>query len=219
MPAFRRSCTSVEQVAVDPDGLLAEREELARLDGDVPELRGRRGERLARVRVVERGRFGIRFGRSALRAQPSPHIELPRHAEEGGRAAERAVVAIVGGRGAELHADPRQEPAIRRRSPFAGRWRPCAAATRRSGLFAIASATSASSVASLNDFNQSFVNSPPPGSARHAGGMRVAFGNAWSTTSVCVGGALSAQPATHHRRDEKGGAHHPENGYSQLYHV
>src|SRR4030095_11465820 len=49
-----------------------------------------------------------------------------------------------------------------------------AAAPRRSGLFAIASVTSASSVGSLNDFNQSLVNSPLAGSARQAGGMRVA---------------------------------------------
>ena len=71
-----------EQVAVDPDRLLAEREELARLDREVPELRRRRGERLARVGVVERDRLRVRLGGRALRAQPPPHVELPRHADD-----------------------------------------------------------------------------------------------------------------------------------------
>ena len=82
-----------KQIAVDLDGLLAQHQELARLDREVPELGGGRGERLARVGVVERGRLRVRLGRRALRAQPAPHVELPRHAEEGGRAAEAAVVA------------------------------------------------------------------------------------------------------------------------------
>jgi hypothetical protein len=70
------------------------------------------------------------------------------------------------------------------------------AAARRSRLFAIASATIASSTGSSNDFTQSFVTSPPRESARQAGGIRVSFGNASSTTSGWAGEVFSAQPAS-----------------------
>ena len=90
------------------DGPLAECQELARFDGEIPELCRRRGERLARVRVVERDRFRVGLGGGALRAQPPPHVDLPRYAEKGGRAVERPVIEVLGAGCAELHADPWQ---------------------------------------------------------------------------------------------------------------
>ena len=114
----------LEQVAVDLHRLLAQREELARLDGDIPELRRRRRQRLARVRVVERGGFCVGLRGRALRAQPSPDVELPRHAEEGGRAAEAAAVLVVGDVGARAARRPTAAAATRPRPPSAARWRP-----------------------------------------------------------------------------------------------
>lgn len=64
-----------------------------------------------------------------------------------------------------------------------------AAAARRSGLLAIASATMASSTGSLNAFSQSLLTASALAVARHAGAMRVVLGSACPTVSLCVGGA------------------------------
>ena len=95
MPALRRISHQLEQLAVDTDRLLGERHELARLDGEIPALRHRRGERLARIGVVQRGRLVARLGGRALRAQPAPDVELPGDADVGRLAVDVAVVILV----------------------------------------------------------------------------------------------------------------------------
>jgi hypothetical protein len=205
-----------EKIAVDLDRLFAQHQKLACLDGEIPELRRRRGERLARVGVVERGRFRIRLGCGALRPQPAPQIDFPRRTDESGVAGKRGVIQVVGGVGAELHADRRQESRpdddhrlpgdddIGRRHPqvrvvadgFGNeRFECCVVERLQPGV---------------RQFTAARIGTPR---RRNVRGCRQRL-----VDDVLVRGRrLQGAASEHCDCNEYGGTHQPENGYNQLY--
>ena len=93
------------------------------------------------------------------------------------------------------------------------------AAARRSGLWAIASVTMASSTGSLKAFSQSLPVSPPRASARH-GQWDARVARRRLTNDVGVRRRRLQRAAGEHRcGDEECESHQPENGYSHLYQV
>ena len=197
MPALRRNCTSDEQVAVDRDRLLVERHAAgaSRCTGTRawPSSRPATGAHRRSPAPPPRALASDAARCARSRPQTSSSQATPRKAV---LLLDAAVVLVVRGRGTELQRRPTAAAASRPRPPPAARWPPGPRRRAGPGCGRWPRRRSRSSAASSKAFSQSLSTSPPRASARHAGGMRVSLGSACSTTSVCVGGVFSAQPAS-----------------------